>query len=297
MPIAQKVAHIFGPGGSLVQSGFEPRTGQRQMAALVAEAVDQGGWTAVEAPTGSGKSFAHLIPSILGILEARADADPGEKPPRLIVSTANLALQDQLVQKDIPTVARILGVALNVAQLKSVSNYPCWLKVNETLGTIDYSGEQDEIMSLSEWMEDGGDLAKKDKDAVPFNLSPRIWPKVSTDREGCVGEKCPHYAPVPAEGSLLPTSLPVRGRAAGIRPRAHPGHEPRLPRAGVQGVPAGRVAPRHRRGARARRRAPVRTGPGDPRRARQGDHGRGEGAAREHLPPGHVTHRTAPGRS
>lgn len=205
MPIAQKVAHIFGPGGSLVQSGFEPRMGQRQMAALVAEAVDQGGWTAVEAPTGSGKSFAHLIPSILGILEARADADPGEKPPRLIVSTANLALQDQLVTKDIPTVARLLGVALKVAQLKSVSNYPCWLKVNEALGTIDYSGEQDEIMSLSEWMEDGGDLAKKDKDAVPFNLSPRIWPKVSTDREGCVGEKCPHYAPVPAEGSLLPT--------------------------------------------------------------------------------------------
>ena len=105
---------IFGAEGPLARHlpGFRPRPAQVEMAAGVAEAVETRTSLVVEAGTGTGKTFAYLIPALLAGV-------------RVLVSTGTRPLQDQLFGKDVPLVAGALGRAARVALLKGRSNYLC----------------------------------------------------------------------------------------------------------------------------------------------------------------------------
>lgn len=100
-----------------VQSGYIPRIPQIQMASAVSDLIQLGGTAVLEAGTGVGKSFAYLLPAVLS-------------RQACVISTATLTLQDQLMNKDIPAVAEILGVKVDAAVLKGRSNYLCLRKLD-----------------------------------------------------------------------------------------------------------------------------------------------------------------------
>jgi ATP-dependent DNA helicase DinG len=98
------------------ERGWEDRPGQREMARLWSETLEDGGALAVEAPTGIGKSLAYLIPALLRRVR-------GSGP--VVVSTCTKALQDQLFRRDVPLACRAIGAPLRVVTLKGRQNYLC----------------------------------------------------------------------------------------------------------------------------------------------------------------------------
>ena len=102
--------------------GGEARPGQRQMAAAIEEAIATGRHVVVQAGTGTGKTLAYLVPAILS----------GRK--RIVVATATKALQDQLVDKDLPFLAEHLERPFTYASLKGRANYLCLQRAKEVLG-------------------------------------------------------------------------------------------------------------------------------------------------------------------
>ncbi|MEN9722834.1 MAG: hypothetical protein RJB38_820 [Pseudomonadota bacterium] len=109
------------------EAGMEPRPQQARMSDAVLEALNQGQRIAVEAPTGTGKSLAYLIP---GALHARASELP------LIVSTHSKSLQDQLLEKDIPKLSTLLESPVRATTVKGQNNYLCLRKLHEMLATV-----------------------------------------------------------------------------------------------------------------------------------------------------------------
>ena len=105
---------MFSDAGPLAQalSGFEPRDGQRQMAAAVSGVIERGGTLLAEAGTGTGKTLAYLIPAILS-------------RQRVLVSTGTKNLQEQIFFKDLPTLREALGVPFTATLMKGRSNYLC----------------------------------------------------------------------------------------------------------------------------------------------------------------------------
>src|ERR1700729_389728 len=113
-PMPANLDEVFGTSGPFARTlrGFEPRDGQLQMARLVERGILEGMHTIVEAGTGVGKSLAYLVPAFRS----------GKK---VVLSTGTIALQEQLVHKDIPLVESALGIPLRVTLLKGRSHYLC----------------------------------------------------------------------------------------------------------------------------------------------------------------------------
>lgn len=161
----------------------EVREGQLAMAEAVARAIGDGHHLVVEAGTGTGKTFAYLVPAILS----------GRK---VVVATATKALQDQLAGKDLPFLAEQLDVPFSFAVLKGRSNYVCLQRLRE----VGDEGEQlalevgprppaEEIAAIARWAEssESGDRAELEREP-----SPRAWAAVSVGPRECPGAaKCP----------------------------------------------------------------------------------------------------------
>src|SRR5688572_32070131 len=109
-----RLEELFGPDGPLsrVLGRYERREGQIEMAEAVARALSEDRTLLCEAGTGTGKTLAYLVPALLS----------GKK---VIVSTATRALQEQIVNKDLPLVRRVLGFEPRVAVMKGLANYVC----------------------------------------------------------------------------------------------------------------------------------------------------------------------------
>lgn len=189
--------YVFSPGGPAERVGLRPRPVQRDLALAIARRADQGGWTMGEAPTGTGKSVAYLVPGILAVLRARHRHRPApgkrDRKPRLVVSTANIALQDQVVRKDVPAVAAMLGLQVRVGLLKGRSNFVCLSKLSES-SLLLRDRDRADIERLAKWVALHPDAAG-DRDGLPFQLSPFAWAKCSTDNDGCPKDGCGHHAP------------------------------------------------------------------------------------------------------
>jgi ATP-dependent DNA helicase DinG len=177
-PVTDALRSVTGalPGGG------EERDGQEEMARAVARAVDGGRHLVVQAGTGTGKSLAYVVPVALG-------GGP------TVVATATKALQDQLADKDLPSVAEATDVGLTFAVLKGRGNYLCRQRLAELGGesTLDLDrattalGEQ--VRRLVEWSEVTvtGDRAELD-----FEPHDRAWTAVSTTARDCPGAfRCP----------------------------------------------------------------------------------------------------------
>ncbi len=176
----QRLADIFGPGGTLAGQlpGYSFREAQLAMAEHVAAAIDGHHHAVLEAGTGTGKTFAYLIPVLLS----------GQ---RAIVSTGTRTLQDQLYSRDLPMLGALLGRPAQVALLKGRANYFC--RHRYRLATTDlhnprwhrYAGMLDEFSRITS----SGDLAELTDLPEDAALIARITSTV----DNCLGNQCPDY--------------------------------------------------------------------------------------------------------
>lgn len=169
---------VFAPGGSIARSlpGFEARPGQVQMSKLVERGFLESAHTIVEAGTGVGKSLAYLVPALRS----------GKK---VIVSTATIALQEQLVRKDIPLVVGALGVRARVVLLKGRNHYLCRAKLDKM--------RAERLIAQSGTMEAMWDWADRtttgDRSELAFAPPGLEWEALDADADDCVGEFCERF--------------------------------------------------------------------------------------------------------
>ncbi|MDH5584148.1 MAG: ATP-dependent DNA helicase [Gammaproteobacteria bacterium] len=157
--------------------GFTPRAGQGWMAEAVAEAIANRDKLVVEAGTGTGKTFAYLVPALMS----------GRKT---IISTGTKALQDQLYHRDLPLVGKAMGRPVTTALLKGRANYLCLQRLEQV--TEPASALQDDLNEVRAWRHrtQSGDRAELIE--VPED-SP-VWPLVTSTADNCLGQKCQEYA-------------------------------------------------------------------------------------------------------
>ena len=173
---------VFSPNGALAQAidGFRQREGQLEMAHAVADAIEHNAVLVAEAGTGTGKTFAYLVPALLS----------GGK---VIISTGTKTLQDQLYDRDIRVVREALKVPVTVALLKGRANYVCHYYVERAESEGRFPSREDAryLPVIANFAKHSASGDKSDLPAVPENAS--IWSYVTSTRENCLGSECPHY--------------------------------------------------------------------------------------------------------
>lgn len=176
------LASVFSATGALAQvvPGFRAREGQLEMAEAIKKVIQNQQVIVAEAGTGTGKTFAYLVPALLS----------GGK---VIISTGTKTLQDQLFNRDIPTVRNALKVPVTVALLKGRANYVCHhhLEGAKSDGRLP---SRDDVMHLARIdsfarISTSGDRA--DCAEVPEHAS--VWPLVTSTRDNCLGSQCEHF--------------------------------------------------------------------------------------------------------
>jgi ATP-dependent DNA helicase DinG len=172
---------VFGSEGPLARAvpGFAVRDVQVAMAERVADALATRTHLIVEAGTGTGKTFAYLVPALLS-------------NRRVLVSTATRALQEQLFHRDLPAVSRALGRPVRVALLKGRANYLCRHRLGLAEQQAYARGLRRELAlavgRVREWVQTTrtGDIAEL---AVLPEADP-VWPFVTSTRDNCLGAQC-----------------------------------------------------------------------------------------------------------
>ena len=178
---------IFSPGGIISEqlSGYEYRGEQLQMANAVARAFTDSQHLIVEAGTGVGKSFAYLIPAVS--LSVKTNQT-------VVISTNTISLQEQLVTKDIPFLHRVLPRDFKAVLAKGRRNYLSRRRLESLLtyerGLFDTIDEVEQVKQIVEWVETTDDGSRAD---LPIQPSAQVWDKVASDRDNCLGNRCPTY--------------------------------------------------------------------------------------------------------
>jgi len=177
-----EIDRLFSAGGPLAPAvgSFSPRRSQTEMAKSIAQAIADQSTLIAEAGTGTGKTFAYLVPALLW----------GGKT---IVSTGTKNLQDQLFLRDIPTVRAALRAPVSVALLKGRSNYVCHYHLERTMqnGRMTSRDDVGHLREIARFikMTNSGDKAELAK--VPENAL--IWNLVTSTRDTCMGTECQYY--------------------------------------------------------------------------------------------------------
>lgn len=169
------------PDGRLSQiyPGYEEREAQVEMLKGVCRSFNQGSIIVVEAGTGVGKSLAYLIPAVEWVTQNRE---------RVVVSTATINLQQQLLEKDIPLVTKILGKKPKVALVKGRGNYLCLNRLKETKEELSLFEEMSkELESIYEWSLTTQSGSRDDLSVYP---SSEVWLSVCSEADACLGLRC-----------------------------------------------------------------------------------------------------------
>ena len=165
-----------------VLPGYQPRAEQQVMAEAVAQAIDERSHLVVEAGTGTGKTFAYLIPVLLSGV-------------KVLVSTGTRNLQDQLFHRDLPLLCGLVGRPVRIALLKGRSNYLCRHRLSLEVAAPPLPGfersRQRALGRIVRWSEttESGDIAEVDSVAD----NDPIWQSVTSTRENCLGQDCPEF--------------------------------------------------------------------------------------------------------
>ena len=183
------VVETLGERGPIapILGAFEDRPSQRDMAAHISDAYNDGGVVLLEAGTGVGKSFAYLVPALAW---ARANKE------RTIVSTNTINLQEQLVGKDLPVLARALEQGEyrpTWALLKGWRNYLCLSRLEQAMSHQQSLLEPErlqELVSLTEWASRTSDGTLADLPAPPTS---EVWDEVAAESDICTRLRCPHF--------------------------------------------------------------------------------------------------------
>ncbi len=180
-PVDQ-IGEILGPSGLLAQrlEGYNHRPQQEAMAKAVAQLLVEGGSLICEAGTGTGKTFAYLVPALLC----------GRK---VLVSTGTRNLQDQLFHRDLPLVREVLNAPIRVAMLKGRANYLCRYRLDVALqdhrrGFVEL---RQQLLQVRDWapVTRSGDVAE-----VNLPEDAPVWPAVTSSSDNCLGQSCPEWS-------------------------------------------------------------------------------------------------------
>ncbi|SON50045.1 ATP-dependent DNA helicase [Vibrio tapetis] len=184
MSATSPIAKTFSAQGALGKAieGFQPRQAQTDMAEAVAKAIKNQSQIVVEAGTGTGKTFAYLVPALLS-------------QKKIIISTGSKNLQEQLFHRDLPLMVSSLGFYGNVALLKGRSNYLCLDRLSRQM-IESHTQHSDptlltQLVKVRSWSSEtkSGDLGDCDDIAED---SP-IIPTITSSNDNCLGKECPSY--------------------------------------------------------------------------------------------------------
>ncbi|MCY4660636.1 MAG: ATP-dependent DNA helicase [Acidobacteria bacterium] len=179
-----QVGEALADGGVLARamSAFEPRPGQRRMAAAAARILESGGVLLAEAGTGTGKTLAYLVPAILS----------GQ---RVLVSTGTRNLQDQIFYKDLPALGDALGVRVRATYMKGRGNYLCRHRFEAARtaaqDSLLPSPDRRWLEPLAEWAEQTETGDRAEVEDLPDDLP--LWNDIAATSENCIGTDCPAY--------------------------------------------------------------------------------------------------------
>lgn len=180
-----EIEKFFSNGGALglQVKGFEERTEQKEMAQDVERAFSEQKTALIEAGTGTGKSLAYLIPSILW---------SHQHDERIVISTNTIALQEQLIHKDIPLAIKALDLETKFVLAKGMSNYACLrrLEAETQERSLFQDGSEEELFRIHEWSRNS---LEGSKSTLPFFPSGATWEKISVQSDLCDGPKCTHF--------------------------------------------------------------------------------------------------------
>lgn len=175
------VSPHFADDGTLARviPGFRPRPQQREMAEAIARAIHGNRALVAEAGTGTGKTFAYLVPALLS----------GGK---VIVSTGTKTLQDQLFHRDLPAVRKALKVPVSVALLKGRQNYACHYHVARAQleGRFISRDDAAHIRTIAKWLLHTQTGDKSECTGVPEDAT--VWLAATSTRDNCLGQECPN---------------------------------------------------------------------------------------------------------
>ena len=175
---------IFSPGGRLekVLKTYSFREGQLEMAQLVERALEDHAHAIIEAGTGTGKSFAYLVPSLISASQ--------NKSRRFVFTTSTITLQKQLFDKDIPLVMKALGMDEEAAIVYGRGNYLCLRRFNEARNEKSLSGvkRSDAELKFEKWvtMTDTGVVQD-----MPHSVDASLFFSFACDDKDCLGYRCP----------------------------------------------------------------------------------------------------------
>jgi len=178
----ERVRAFFSENGPLSKAkNFEFRPQQQEMAATIANALEEERHLVVEAGTGVGKSLAYLAPAILLAIEQHKKA---------IVSTHTINLQEQLLHKDIPILKKILPLEFKAALMKGRQNYLCPRRLERALQQAKelFTGpEQNELNRVADWARTTRDGSLSDLSVEP---DPKVWIQVCSEAHICTQKTC-----------------------------------------------------------------------------------------------------------
>ena len=181
----------------LQQAGYSERPGQLDMMQVVEKAMRLTRITVIEGGTGVGKSFGYLIPALLNL----------PKDKKLVIATATVSLQEQLLNKDLPAVKKLLNLPVTGQIAKGRRRYVCQQRLyrlqdnDSSQSELDFFGiasgppsktDQATINKLVDLLE--RQQWQGDRDRLTFAVQDSLWRKVTTDSAGCGNRKCPHFS-------------------------------------------------------------------------------------------------------
>lgn len=193
MPTVFSINDIFKEDGTLKDAAeaanrtYEFRPQQLQMAEAVQHSLKSNSHLVVEAPTGTGKSFAYLVPAIE---HALSTGQP------IVISTDTISLQEQLIAHDLPAIQKILNVEFKAALAKGRGNYLCLRRLNSAADrNMDYLPSDDlipEIDQIYYWSRTAKDGSRSELD---FKVNFEAWGSVNSEEGNCLNQSCPYYKP------------------------------------------------------------------------------------------------------
>ncbi|MBQ4875934.1 ATP-dependent DNA helicase [Pseudoalteromonas luteoviolacea] len=177
------IEQYFSKTGPLANhfSGYQPRQPQIEMAVAIDDIVKNGGQCVVEAGTGTGKTFAYLVPALINT-------------KKIVISTGSKALQEQLYHRDLPNLLKALGKGRKTALLKGRANYLCTYRLNQHVAHVptDDPDVMHQLAMVAKFATEtqSGDLA----DCVGIEEDAKVLPYVSSTADNCLGKECPDFA-------------------------------------------------------------------------------------------------------
>jgi len=181
-----ELRELFGPDGPLARriDGYRHRDSQIEMAEKIGAAIERAGVLIAEAGTGTGKTFAYLVPAL-------------RSGGKVIISTGTKTLQDQLFHRDIPTVIAALGIPVSTALLKGRANYVCLHHLDSAIADGRFLN-RDDVRNIhvirrfaDRCLSGGGSGDKSELPDVPERSS--AWGMAVSTRENCLGSQCSQH--------------------------------------------------------------------------------------------------------